>query len=109
MPGVIDRMLQVPDAASLAAVRVTRERTGRHVGGSTGTNVWGALHLVAELRRRGEAGSVVTLICDGGERYGHTYEDDAWLAGHGLDPGPHLEGLRRFLDGGPWYGATARP
>ena len=34
---------------------------------------------------RGERGSVVTLLCDGGERYGPTYYDDAWLAAKGLD------------------------
>ena len=33
-----DRMIQVPDAASVAAMRLTRELTGRNVGGSTGTN-----------------------------------------------------------------------
>jgi cysteine synthase A len=27
----------------------------------------------------GETGSIVTLLCDGGDRYGCTYYDDAWL------------------------------
>ena len=62
-------MIQVPDAASIATMRLVRARTGRSVGGSTGTNVWGALLLVAEMLARGERGSVVTLICDGGDRY----------------------------------------
>ena len=35
-------MIQVPDAASIATMRLVRELTGRSVGGSTGTNVWGA-------------------------------------------------------------------
>ena len=44
------RMIQVPDAASIAAMRLVHEVTGRSVGGSTGTNVWGALRLiVAEM------------------------------------------------------------
>ena len=43
LPDIVDRMIQVPDAASIATMRLVRERTGRSVGGSTGTNVWGAL------------------------------------------------------------------
>src|SRR6478672_11326266 len=44
---VVDRMIQVPDAASIATMRLVRDRTGRSVGGSTGTNVWGALQIVS--------------------------------------------------------------
>ncbi|WP_235737436.1 PLP-dependent cysteine synthase family protein [Nocardioides alcanivorans] len=88
LPGVVDRMLQVPDAASVAAALWCTKLTGRAVGGSTGTALWGALELIAEMRARGETGSVVTLICDGGERYAQTYYDDAWLASQGLDPTP---------------------
>jgi cysteine synthase A len=78
--------------------------TGRHVGGSTGTNLWGALQIVSQMRAGGERGSVVTLICDGGERYSHTYDDDAWVADQGLDLAPHTEALAGFLAGGSWYG-----
>src|SRR5262245_16734249 len=64
VPDVNDRMRRVPDGASIATRRLVRGRTRRSVGGSTGTNVWGALLLVAEMLSRGEKGSVVTLICD---------------------------------------------
>jgi cysteine synthase A len=74
--------------------------TGRDVGGSTGTNMWGAAELIAEMRARGERGSVVTLICDGGERYAHTYGSDAWLADQGLVIGPYGEALGAFLKTG---------
>ncbi|WP_245681872.1 PLP-dependent cysteine synthase family protein [Actinomadura kijaniata] len=96
LPTVIDRMVRVPDAASVAAMRWTTEVTGRSVGGSTGTNMWGVAHLIAEMRRTGQRGSVVTLICDGGERYAHTYLSDAWLAEQGWEVGPYLETLRAF-------------
>ncbi len=98
LPSVIDRMYRVPDAATIACMRWTSEVTGRSVGGSTGTNVWGALQIIKEMRERGETGSVVTLICDGGERYTHTYLSDDWVAGQGLDPAPHLAELRALLD-----------
>ena len=100
LPTVIDRMIRVPDAASIAAMRWTREVSGRDVGGSTGTNMWGAAELIARMRARGERGSVVTLICDGGERYTGTYGSDAWLAGQGLDIAPYLAALDGFLKTG---------
>jgi cysteine synthase A len=103
LPGVVDRMMLVPDAASIAAMRLLRELTGRHAGGSTGTNLYGALRIVTEMRDRGERGSVVTLLCDGGERYTHTYYDDAWLAAHGIDPEPYLRALRATLTSGRWH------
>ena len=77
LPDIVDRMIRVPDAASIATMRLVRKRKGRSVGGSTGTNVWGAFLLAAEMRSRGERGSVVTLICDGGDRYSSTYYSDA--------------------------------
>ncbi|MGI5164574.1 PLP-dependent cysteine synthase family protein [Spirillospora sp. CA-253888] len=100
LPTVIDRMVRVPDAASIAAMRWTTEVTGRSVGGSTGTNMWGVVQLIAEMRREGRRGSVVTLLCDGGERYSGTYGSDAWLAGQGLDIDPYLDTLRAFLKTG---------
>jgi cysteine synthase A len=100
LPEVIDRMIRVPDAASIATMRLVTERTGRSVGGSTGTNVWGAFRLVADMVARGEHGSVVTLICDGGERYAGTYYDDAWVASQGFDLAPAGRALEAFLEDG---------
>ncbi|MGH3413792.1 MAG: PLP-dependent cysteine synthase family protein [Marmoricola sp.] len=102
LPAVVDAMVAVPDAASVAAARWTSSVTGRLVGGSTGTAMWGALRIVARMRDRGETGSVVTLLCDGGERYGHTYYDDEWLAGQGLDVSPYLATLEKFRETGEW-------
>ncbi|MFL6123467.1 PLP-dependent cysteine synthase family protein, partial [Actinophytocola sp.] len=99
---VIDRMVKVADAASLATIRAVEPLLGRRVGGSTGTNLWGAFQIVAELRATGCEGSVVTLLCDGGERYAGTYYDDAWLAAQGLDLAPHRETVDRFLSTGEW-------
>ena len=100
LPHIVDRMIQIPDAASIATMRLVRERTGRSVGGSTGTNVWGAFLLVAEMLSRGQRGSVVTLICDGGERYSGTYYSDAWVRDQGLELAPYREALETFLQRG---------
>ncbi|MCD9200048.1 L-cysteine desulfhydrase Cds1 [Aeromicrobium wangtongii] len=94
--GVIDDMVQVPDAASIATMRWVSGILGRPVGGSTGTNVWASLELIGRMRDEGEDGSVVTLLCDGGERYAHTYYDDAWLAAKGIDIAPYSAALAEF-------------
>ncbi|MFC3852932.1 PLP-dependent cysteine synthase family protein [Salinispirillum marinum] len=82
MPSVIDRMIKVPDLASMATLRWLEKRLGRPVGGSTGTNVWGALQLAKEMHERQEEGSIVTVLCDRGERYIDTYHNDEWVASH---------------------------
>ena len=74
------------------------QRTGRSVGGSTGTNVWGAFQLVAEMLARGQRGSIVTLICDSGDRYAGTYYSDAWVGGQGLELAPYAAALEAFLE-----------
>ena len=103
-PHVVDRMVAVPDAASLAAMRAASAVLGRQVGGSTGTNIWGAFALIAEMRGAGVRGSVVTLLCDGGERYADTYYADGWVRAAGLDLTPHRAVLDRFLTTGDWQG-----
>jgi cysteine synthase A len=102
IPTIVDRMICVPDAASLAAMRELERTTGRRAGGSTGTNLWGAFRLVAEMLAAGRQGSVVTLLCDGGERYAHTYYSDDWVTRQRLDLAPHAATLRRFATTGEW-------
>ena len=102
VPGVIDRMLRVPDVASYAALRVLERRVGRRFGGSTGTDFCGALQLACEMRAAGEAGSIVTLACDGGERYLDTYYSDEWLRAQGHDIGPWEQQLDAACASGKW-------
>lgn len=85
VPEVIDRMIAVPDAASIGAMRAIAARIGRPVGGSTGTNIHACLMLAEEMADAGQAGSIVTILCDSGLRYAQTYYDDAWLEAQKLD------------------------
>ena len=101
-PGVVDRMISVPDAASVATARELEEVLGRRVGPSTGTNVWGALKIACDMRARGERGSIVTLLCDGGERYGSTYYDDEWVRAQGWELEPHRQAVRAAIETGTW-------
>jgi len=102
VPEVVDRMLRVPDAASFAAMRLLCRLLGRRCGGSTGTNLIGAVEAIAEMARQGRSGSVVTLICDPGDRYRQTYYDDEWLAANGHDIAPWTAKLERFFESGEW-------
>lgn len=106
---VIDRMERVPDAASVAAAHQVSRVLGRRVGPSTGTNVWGAFGLIAEMVAAGAGGSVVTLICDSGDRYADTYYDDDWLTAHDLVPGRYAELLTAFERDCSWPAAAALP
>ena len=102
VPAVIDHMIQVPDAASVAAMRHLREHAGLHAGPSTGTNLWGAWQLIAGMIAEGRRGSVVTLMCDAGDRYAGNYYNPEWLAAHGLAPEAHEAVLREFFRSGVW-------
>ena len=79
---LVDRMLEVPDTDSLAAMRVLSGLLGRKVGPSTGTNFVGMLTLAEEMRAQGQQGSILSLLCDAGERYLPSYYDAAWVQQH---------------------------
>ena len=96
LPDVVDRMITVPDAASIAAARHVSTVLGRRVGPSTGTNLWGAFQLLAEMLAEKRSGSIVTLIADSGDRYTDTYFSDEWLDSAGLDPSAAAATLVEF-------------
>nr|WP_237686771.1 PLP-dependent cysteine synthase family protein [Arthrobacter jiangjiafuii] len=102
VPAVIDHMIQVPDAASVAAARHLRAISGLHAGPSTGTNLWGVWQLAAQMEAEGRAGSIVSLMCDSGDRYAASYGDDDWLAARGLDPEPASAALAELFATGRW-------
>jgi len=99
---VIDRMVRVGDACSVAAMRAIGPVLGRRVGPSTGTNLWAAFGLAAELAAEGRDGSIVTLLCDGGERYAHNYFDDEWVAAKGWSLEEPTARVELFLATGRW-------
>ncbi|WP_414473960.1 PLP-dependent cysteine synthase family protein [Microvirga sp. M2] len=100
VPELIDQAYAVPDAASIAAARVLSRRIGRSCGGSTGTNLWAVAQIVGEMVRQGETGSVVTLLCDSGDRYRSTHFNDDWLKERGIDIEPSEEAIERFFETG---------
>lgn len=79
---VVDNMIHVPDSASIATMLWLEKQLGRKPGASTGTNVWGALQIARKMVAEKQCGSIVTLLCDSGERYLDSYYNPAWVAEH---------------------------
>ena len=100
IPTVIDHMIKVPDAASIAAAHVLSERLFRRVGASTGTNFFGLLSIADSMMKEGREGSLVTLICDSGDRYSGSYFNPDWLTRNGIDIAPWSRAIETFLDTG---------
>ena len=97
IPEVIDEMVRVPDNAAIGAMKALSHHLGRKVGGSTGSNFMALCWKAATMIRRGEQGSLVTLICDSGERYSRTYFAPEWLQGCGLDCAEAERQVEAFL------------
>ena len=106
---VVDAVIEVPDAASIAAMGLLENLFGRRYGGSSGTNLVACLQLAAAMQARGERGSIVSLLCDRGERYAETLFDSDWLAARGIDPRPWRSALDACLADGGWHSAAATP
>lgn len=79
IPTLVERMITVTDLDSVAAMRALSTLLGRKVGPSSGTNFVGMLKLAGEMRAQGEQGSVLSLLCDAGERYLPTYHNADWV------------------------------
>ncbi|WP_275888620.1 pyridoxal-phosphate dependent enzyme [Aeromicrobium sp. YIM 150415] len=101
VPAVIDEVLRVADADSIAAMRWLHDRMNLSAGPSTGTNLVGAFELIARMRDAGETGSVVTLLCDSGSRYEDSYYDDDWVASQDIDLPAARERIERLFAGEP--------
>lgn len=105
---VVDAMIQVPDVWSVAGMLFLEKWLGRRVGPSTGTNFIGTLELIQRMQLRDETGSVVTLICDAGDRYGNTFYDPHWRRQHHLDASQELETLQLYFQTGIWHSQCAK-
>ncbi|HZF15772.1 MAG TPA: cysteine synthase A [Steroidobacteraceae bacterium] len=94
----IDEALSITDPEAVHfTYRLLREE-GLFLGSSSGVNVAGAVRIA---RRLGPGHTVVTVLCDGGSKYGTRIYDRSWL---------EERGLARFADGAtdfPCYEETA--
>jgi cysteine synthase A len=103
---IVDAVVEVADEASIAGMQLLEALLGRRYGGSSGTNLVACLQLAARMRADGERGSIVSLLCDRGERYEQTLFDDAWLAMHRIDPAPWRARLEACVANGALVAAV---
>ncbi|HSM11642.1 MAG TPA: pyridoxal-phosphate dependent enzyme [Lysobacter sp.] len=106
---VVDEVIEVEDEVSIAAAWLLQDLFGVRYGGSSGTNLAACLQLAARMRERGEQGSIVSLLCDRGERYDQTLFDVQWLAARGIDTQPLMRQLQACLHNGQWIETAPRP
>lgn len=62
----VDRPYQIPDDEALPVIFDLLRNEGLCLGGSSGINVAGAIRLARDL---GPGHTIVTILCDGGQRY----------------------------------------
>jgi cysteine synthase A len=77
----VDFSYCIPDAEMVAVVFSLLREEGLCVGGSAGLNVAGAMHLAKEL---GPGHTIVTILCDGGQRYQSKLFNPEFLRSKGL-------------------------
>ena len=96
----MDQFTYAERATDWRAMHYLARRLGRRVGGSSGTNLIGALVAARQMVAAGEKGSLVAILCDGGERYATTYYDPVWLARQGYALEPLVEALAACIERG---------
>jgi len=84
----IDRSYRISDEEMLLAIYDLMEFEGLVMGGSTGINVAGAIRLAKDL---GPGHTVVTVLCDHGQRYQSKIFNPEFLREKGLPCPPWLE------------------
>ena len=84
----VDFAYQIPDEEALPIVFDLVVQEGLLLGGSTGINIAGALHLAREL---GPGHTIVTLLCDSGARYASKLFNPAFLRSKNLPVPDWLE------------------
>ena len=84
---VIDDAYQIPDTEMLPIVYDLLQHEGLLMGGSTGINVAGAIRLAKDL---GPGKTIVTVLCDSGQRYQSKLFNPDFLSEKGLPLPPWL-------------------
>ena len=84
----VDFAYQIPDEEALPIVFDLVVQEGLLLGGSSGINIAGAIHLAREL---GPGHAIVTLLCDSGARYASKLFNPAFLRSKNLPVPEWLE------------------
>jgi cysteine synthase A len=83
----IDHAYQIPDQETLLTIYDLVEHDGLVMGGSTGVNVAGAIRMARDL---GPGKTIVTVLCDHGQRYQSKIFNPEFLKERGLPAPPWM-------------------
>ena len=86
----VDRAYRIPDQAGLTIVYELLRQEGLFIGLSTGINVAGAVRFGKEA---GSGQTIVTILCDSGQKYQSTLFNRDWLDSNHLNPDLPLESV----------------
>jgi cysteine synthase A len=84
----VDHAYRISDEEMLLAIYDLVEHEGLVMGGSTGVNVAGAIRMARDL---GPGHTIVTMLCDLGQRYQSKIFNPAFLRERGLPTPPWLD------------------
>ncbi|MDZ4375600.1 MAG: cysteine synthase A [Phenylobacterium sp.] len=84
----IDHAYRIPDDEMLRAIYDLMAHEGLVMGGSTGINVAGAIRMARDL---GPGHTIVTILCDHGQRYQSKIFNPAFLREKGLPTPPWMD------------------
>ena len=90
----VDRAYQIPDSEALPYVFDMLEHEGLCLGGSSAINIAGAVRLARDL---GPGKTIVTILCDYGNRYQSKLFNPDFLSSKGL-PVPHWLEHKEHVD-----------
>lgn len=86
---IVDNAWRIPDEESIAQVFDLARHEGLVLGGSSGVNVAGAIRMAREL---GPGHTIVTVLCDYGNRYASKLYNPSFLRSKNLPVPDWLEG-----------------
>jgi cysteine synthase A len=92
----VDDAVQVVDRSVVQMAHWLLRNEGLFVGSSSALNIWAAAQVA---RNMSPGARVVTLACDGGQRYQSRLFDDSWLAAKDL--APTVQSLDQILETEP--------
>jgi cysteine synthase A len=91
----VDHAYQIPDGEALPYIFDLLEYEGLCLGGSSAINIAGAVRMARDL---GPGKTIVTVLCDYGNRYQSKLFNPEFLAGRGLPSPPWLTNRPQTVD-----------
>ncbi|MGB8463860.1 MAG: pyridoxal-phosphate dependent enzyme [Terrimicrobiaceae bacterium] len=87
---VVDQACRISDHTALTIVYQLLREEGLFLGLSSGVNIAGAVRYAKE---GGPGQTIVTILCDSGNKYQSKLFNPEWLAANGLDPTRAIESV----------------